>query len=148
MGKVSESHESFREHIGGEASSDRAFGLTVGSVILAIGIYRWLLGEAGLDWLTALLLIIGALLAGLGWLAARHLAPLNRLWARLGLLLFKVISPVIVFAIFALAVVPIGMLMRARGRDPLRLRKDRELKSYWIERRPPGPAPESMIEQF
>jgi hypothetical protein len=38
--------------------------------------------------------------------------------------------------------------MRALGKDPLRLRRDPEAKTYWIDREPPGPAPETMTEQF
>jgi hypothetical protein len=38
--------------------------------------------------------------------------------------------------------------MRIAGKDPLRLRFDRQAKSYWIERHPPGPDPDSMKNQF
>ncbi len=34
------------------------------------------------------------------------------------------------------------------GKDPLRLRFDRQAKTYWIERGPRGPAPDSMKNQF
>ena len=34
------------------------------------------------------------------------------------------------------------------GKDRLRLRWDMSVSSYWIQRHPPGPAPESMIHQF
>jgi hypothetical protein len=44
--------------------------------------------------------------------------------------------------------VPTGLLMRACGRDPLRLKPDPEASTYWVERDPPGPKPESMIHQF
>lgn len=43
---------------------------------------------------------------------------------------------------------PIGLIMRARGKDLLRLKFDRAARSYWIERDPPGPPPETMRKQF
>ena len=50
--------------------------------------------------------------------------------------------------IYGTTMVPIGLMMRANGRDPLRLKLDSKADSYWIPRDPPGPAPESMINQF
>jgi hypothetical protein len=38
--------------------------------------------------------------------------------------------------------------MRAWGKRPLNIELDREAKSYWIERKPPGPEPETMKQQF
>jgi hypothetical protein len=46
------------------------------------------------------------------------------------------------------AVLPTGLVMRALGKDLLRLRLKPETDSYWIVRQPPGPAPESMVDQF
>jgi len=43
---------------------------------------------------------------------------------------------------------PTGLIMRLFGKDPLRLRFDAEAKSYWIQREPPGPEPDSMRNQF
>jgi hypothetical protein len=38
--------------------------------------------------------------------------------------------------------------LRMRGKDPLRLRFEKDAPSYWIMRQPPGPAPRSMTRQF
>ena len=76
------------------------------------------------------------------------LAPLNRLWFRFGLLLHKIVSPVVLAIMFFLVFTPTGMIMRALGKDPLRLRLDKNATSYWIERTPPGPSPESLGDQF
>ena len=68
------------------------------------------------------------------------LAPLNRLWLKFGLLLYKVVNPVILGLLFFVTIMPIGLLMRACGKDFLRLRLDRGAKSYWIERDAAGAA--------
>ena len=46
------------------------------------------------------------------------------------------------------AIAPIGLVMRMFGKDFLRLKLDRNAKSYWIDRAPPGPPPQSMKNQF
>ena len=76
------------------------------------------------------------------------LKPLNRLWFKFGLLLHKVVNPIMMAFVFFGAVLPSGLVMRALGKDPLRLKRQPDANSYWIERRPPGPAPKSMKDQF
>ncbi len=76
------------------------------------------------------------------------LAPLNRAWFKFGLLLHKVVTPIVMALVFYGTVLPTGLVMRAIGKRPLRLSRQPELKSYWIVREPPGPAAESMKDQF
>jgi hypothetical protein len=59
-----------------------------------------------------------------------------------------VVNPVVLGLIYLSTIVPIGLLMRLRGRDLLSLKFDRQAASYWMVREPPGPAPETMIRQF
>jgi hypothetical protein len=63
-------------------------------------------------------------------------------------LLHKVVNPIVMALMFFGAVLPTGVVMRALGKDPLRLKWQPDGNSYWIERRPPGPTPESMKDQF
>ena len=58
------------------------------------------------------------------------------------------ISPLVLALLFYCTVTPIGLLMRAAGKDPLRMRKAPSATSYWISREPPGPAPDTMRNQF
>lgn len=140
-------HEPIEAHERIEGPSDRSFGLTVGGILAALGLLKALLftGWTPLAW--ALLLVGGALVA-VALLRAPLLAPLNRAWLRLGLLLFKIVNPIVMFLIYATTVVPIGLWMRLLGKDLLRLRRDPTAASYWIPREPPGPTPESMRNQF
>ena len=140
-------HESLVEHGPPPGGSDRNFGLTVGGILLALGLVRGLLGS-GFGALTLALLVAGALLALTALVAAPRLAPLNRLWTRLGLLLASVVNPVLLSLIFVLAFVPAGLLMRLFRHDALRLKRQPDGVSYWIAREPPGPAPETMRNQF
>ena len=105
----------------------------------------WLLAVAAVGY-SLCAATAGFLLVALGFPSI--LAPLNRLWLRFGLLLHRIVSPLVLGIMFFLVITPMGLLMRAFGKDLLRLKFDRAAASYWIERTPPGPPPESMADQF
>jgi len=73
---------------------------------------------------------------------------LNKLWFHFGLLLHKIVSPLVMGLLFFVTVTPIGLLMRTLGKTPLKLEFDKDADSYWILRDPPGPAPDTMKRQF
>ena len=84
----------------------------------------------------------------LGIVAPRILHPLNVAWARLGILLGRIITPVVMFVVYAVSVVPIGLALRLFGKDLLGLKRREDPASYWVHREPPGPPPESLKDQF
>jgi hypothetical protein len=86
--------------------------------------------------------------AGIAMVRPALLAPLNRLWTKFGLLLHKITSPVIMGFLFFVVIAPFGLVMRCLGKDLLHLRFDPAAASYWIERVPPGPPPETIKNQF
>lgn len=128
-------------------STDRSFGLTFAAVFAFLGCMPLVLhGLAArpVYWL----LVLAALFLALSLTMARVLRPLNRLWFKFGSLLNSIVSPVIIVLLYAIAFVPVGTLMRASGKDPLRVRGRRGAASHWIPREPPGPDAESLREQF
>lgn len=72
----------------------------------------------------------------------------NRMWAKLALLLHRIVSPVAMALLFYICFVPAAIISRWRGQDALRLKFAPEASTYWIERNPPGPPAGSMIHQF
>ena len=77
------------------------------------------------------------------------LRPLNRVWAALAKALSRITTPVICALLFYCVVTPVALLLRMRGKDSLRLRKDSTARTYWIERETPGaPFADSMRLQF
>jgi hypothetical protein len=64
------------------------------------------------------------------------------------LLLGKVVNPIVLGLMFFLVFTPAALFLRLAGKDPLRLKRPKDAKSYWIPRDPPGPPPESMRLQF
>ena len=124
--------------------SDRAFGI-VFAVVFA-GFSAWLAYGGNGAWPVAL--GAAAVFLAVAWRAPGALAPLNRLWTRFGLLIHRVVSPVVLGFLFFAVITPTGLVMRALGKDPLRLARDPAATSYWIRRQPPGPAPDTMRNQF
>jgi hypothetical protein len=61
--------------------------------------------------------------------------PLNRAWHQLGLLMGKIVSPLVLGFIFFLILTPLALVLRVFGRDPLRLKKS-SARSFWIQREP------------
>jgi Na+/H+ antiporter NhaB len=145
---LAQTHEDFEEHVALRTASDRSFGLWVGGILAAIGVVRLLLHLPSVGVLAPPMIAVGLVLVALGLTAAHRLAPLNRAWTRLGLVMFKVVSPIVLFLLYATVFVPVGFLMRAKKYDPMRRRREPEAPSYWIPREPPGPAPETMINQY
>ncbi len=124
--------------------SDRSFGIVFAVVFSITGVWPLLHGEAARPWWLGAALVI----AVIGLVRPRTLAPFNRLWARFGRMLHSVMSPVILGLLFYLVVTPTGLLMRVTGRRPLGLLRKPADATYWIVRDPPGPSPESMKNQF
>jgi len=124
--------------------SERSFGLTMAAALAFIGIAPSLRGAALRVW--ALGLAVAFLLCALA--APRLLAPLNRLWHRLGLAMHAVLNPIVMALIFYGAILPTGLVLRLLDKDPLRLKWEPGAKSYWVVREPSGPGPGSMSKQF
>jgi large-conductance mechanosensitive channel len=125
--------------------SERSFGLTfVGFFALVAAWQAWagrpvvgaILGGAAAS--TLLVTLVRPLL----------LRPLNRAWMKFGALMHAVVNPVVLGAMFFVVIAPIAIVMRRCGRDALRRRLDPHAPSYWVRRDPPGPAPDSLPNQF
>src|SRR5262245_56555432 len=134
-------HEDFTRKETLQGSSDRSFGFVMAAFFGLVALFPLLHGTlSSIRW-WALVVAATFLACALLWTAP--LRPLNRWWLKLGLLLSKIVSPIVMMVLFYAIVTPIGVLMRWAGKDPLRLRRNAGA-SYWIAREPPGPAPESM----
>jgi nitrate reductase NapE component len=137
-------HEDFSRTHEVKASSNRSFGWVFTAVFLIIAV--WPLVSGGMvRWWS---LSVAAAFALVTVAAPKLLALPNRLWLRFGLLLNRIISPVVLALLFYFVVTPMGALMRVFGKDTLRLRRHATDTSYWIKRDPPGPKPDSMNHQF
>ena len=109
--------------------SNKSFGIVFFIVFLLLGFYPLLNDENVRVWS----LVIALIFLALGLLNSKLLLPLNKIWFKFGILLGKIVSPLIMGIIFFLVVTPIGLFMRILGKDLLNLKFNTQ-KSYWIER--------------
>ena len=113
--------------------SNRNFGLVFFVFFLIIGLWP-LLGTNEIRYWSIFFSIIFFLL---GITNSKLLNPLNKIWFNFGILLGKMISPLVMGIIFFLVVTPIGVIMRVFGKDILSLKHNKKNKSYWIEKNGP-----------
>ncbi len=113
-------------------AESRRFSWQVGSVLVLIGAVGAWQGRAWGAGVT----VAGVLLAATGAAVPQLLVPAWRAWQLLGRALNKVVSPVVLAALYILVVTPMGLLRRTFGRSPLS--RDPGAASYWVERKRPA----------
>ena len=113
-------------------SSNRSFGFVFFVVFLLIALYPLINnGEVKLwSLITSIIFLV------LGLLNSKFLNPFNKLWFKFGIILGKIISPLIMGIIFFLVVTPTGLIMRLLRKDILSLKYNQN-NSYWIEKKGP-----------
>ncbi len=144
MVKKAAIHEDYGRKEAIKTGSDRSFGIVFAVVFTVIGL--WPLAGGGDVRLWAL--GVGSAFALAALVAPASLKPFNRLWFRFGLLLHRVVNPLVMGLLFFVTITPMAWGLRLLGKDPLKRRFDPNVATYWIERRPPGPEPKSMKYQF
>lgn len=137
-------HEDFSRRGAERVSSDRVFGLLFAVVFGAIGLSPLVHASPPRYWMLvpALAFFVVAVVKP----ALLH--PFNSVWSKFGLFLHRIVTPIVMAILFFGTVTPIAFILRALGKDPLRLKLDRASRTYWIARSPPGPSPESIKNQF
>ena len=113
-------------------SSNRSFGIVFFVVFFLIAIYP-ILNESDIRIWS---LIISIIFLILGLLNSKILSPLNKIWFKFGILLGKIVSPLVMGLIFFVVVTPIGILMRIMNKDLLNLKFNKK-STYWIEKNEP-----------
>lgn len=127
-----------------ELPTERRFGVLFAAIFAVLALVSLYRGGAVWPWVHGLLALGFATLAA--WLP-RGLAPLNRAWFQLGLLMGRVVSPVVLGVLYFGLITPVACIGRWLGRDELQLQKQPR-PSHWIDREPTGPAPDSYKNQF
>ncbi len=126
-------------------SSNRSFGLVMATFFLIVTVVSaWKRNWVPLWYWPAL----SASFAFFALALPKALTPLNRAWTLLGMLLHKVMNPLVMGLLFFGFITPFGFLFRWVKGDPLRLKIDRCAPSYWIERSPEDQPGGGMANQF
>ena len=113
-------------------SSNRSFGIVFFIFFLIVSLYP-LLNE---NELRLWALIISVIFLVLGLIDSIILTPLNKSWFKFGILLGKIVSPIVMGVVFFLVVTPISLIMKLFGKDILNIKKNKK-QTYWIEKTGP-----------
>ena len=123
-----------------KVSSNKSFGIVFSIFFLLISVYLLLNNDPIYYWF----LFVSFIFLVLGLMNSKILSPLNLLWFKFGILLGKIVSPVVMGIIFFLVVTPISIILKIFGKDILNLKFNNN-KTYWIEK--DGPK-SNMKKQF
>ena len=124
--------------------NNRNFGIVIGVFFIILGIRLTLKDNA---------LCYGAFPVAMVFLLISLFAPerlrsLNRLWTGIGVKMGSIMTPVTMLIIYVIAVLPTAVILRRLGKDPLRLKLDKNTHSYWLKRADAAGPLGTMKNQF
>ena len=122
-------------------SSNRNFGLVFFFIFLVVSIWPLTHNESPRIWSA----IISLAFLILVLTRSKLLTPLNRLWAKFGIILGSIIAPIVMGVVFFLVITPIGLVMKIIGKDLLSINYDKKKETYWVKRDKPT---STMKQQF
>lgn len=128
------------------ARSVRQFGYLLATVAALLAFWALLRERTG-GGAPAAALVALALLAVTRW-RTRWLERPHRLWMGLGMLLGRIVSPIVLAILFFGVITSVALVQRLAGRDELRLRMRRGASSHWQPREPAGPPSDSFDHQY
>tara|TARA_Y100000588_G_scaffold49254_1_gene46372 strand:+ start:1658 stop:2056 length:399 start_codon:yes stop_codon:yes gene_type:complete len=121
--------------------SERSFGIIFSIVFLIFSFYPSFSYQQVRLWA----LVVSALFFLISILQPSMLKSLNFLWFKFGMLLGRIISPIVMGLVFVFAIIPTGIFIRLMGKDPLQRKFLKNKNSYWIPRKT---SRQSMKNQF
>jgi len=127
-----------------KSSSNRSFGLVMSGCCVVIALYPLVSANTPNWWLLA----VGAVFLLLALAKPEVLGPLNYVWTGIGLAMGKVVNPIVLGLMYFIIISPVAIGMKLAGRDPLSRGFDTDLETYWQDKVPAGPTPETMKNQF
>ena len=124
--------------------SNRNFGIFFFTVFLVLGVY-FLFQKTVI--LSFTFILISSIFLTLALMKPLKLTYLNKLWMKFGIVLGKIVSPIILGAIFFVIFTSFAIIMKLFERDELNLKMKRK-KSYWKNRQNVSKKNKSFKNQF
>ena len=109
--------------------SNRNFGIVFAIVFMIVALWPLLNQNEIRVWS----LTISFIFLVLGLINSKLLSPLNKGWFKFGLILGRIIAPIVMGIVFFLVVTPTGLIMKALGKDLLKLKKNTN-STYWLDK--------------
>lgn len=146
MSKAGGIHEQLNKRDDVKAPTERLFGITFAIVFALLAAFTYWHRGATMVFYTVI--IVSLVFAVVTLVAAHLLRPLNLIWLKFGLLLHKVVNPVVMGLLFLVVFSPMGVAMRSIGVDLLRLKRKPAMETNWISWRGEATQDSSMKNQF
>jgi len=114
-----------------DARSYRKFGLTTGAIVIGLFglLIPWLFSLSYVKWPW----VLGGALSLWALLAPTTLKPVYIGWMKFGNVMNWINTRIILGILFYGIFLPIGIVMRVFGKDPMQRKLDRELSSYRVQ---------------
>ena len=109
--------------------SNRSFGIVFSIVFLIVALYPLLNSDSIRIWS----IILSSTFFIFGLLNSNILSPLNRIWFKFGIILGRIVSPIVMGLVFFLVVTPTSLILRLFKKDNLNLKKN-DNRTYWIDK--------------
>ncbi|MBK8944291.1 MAG: hypothetical protein IPM32_03370 [Ignavibacteriae bacterium] len=120
------------EQIDFSEKSLKKFGITIGSILLIIGLYfTWKITP---NIFLTIISIIGILLFVLGITNPKKLSKVYKYWMIFALILGWFVSRIILTILFYIIIAPIGIVTKILGKDFLRISNKSKLDSFWLKK--------------
>jgi Na+/melibiose symporter-like transporter len=115
----------------------RKFGFTVGGIFTVFAVIFFLRHKHHVPFYVSSVAGPTLLLGALVWPPV--LAPIERGWSLLAHALGWINTRILLAFVFFVVLMPVALVMRAVGKDPLERRRDRRRPTYWRTRDPDEP---------
>jgi hypothetical protein len=121
----------------------RRFGLTLGAAFVVLGgVLWWRQREPA----AVVAVALGGTLLLAGIVTPSRLGLVQRAWLGLGAALSRITTPVFMGIVYVAAITPIGLVLRATGRNPLMRARGRS--TCWVARPQATRSRRDMEHQF
>jgi hypothetical protein len=140
---MSGTHEDFGREVRRSGPSNRNFGLVISAALTAIG-FMPLRHHHPMRWWA---LVAASCLVLVTVIKPNLLHSANLIWMRVGLVLGKVVNPIVIALLFFLVFTPVAAILRWMKKDLLGLRINPDADTYWVSRAQ-STAASSMADQF
>ena len=111
-------------------SSNKSFGIVFFIFFIIVSVWLFFKNGEFIIWP----IIVAVVFLILGLTNSKLLTPLNKAWNQFGILLGNFTAPIVMGIIFFLVVTPTGLVVRVMGKDLLRLKKNKDKKTYWVHK--------------
>jgi hypothetical protein len=109
----------------------RNFGLTIGVACSVFGLLFWLRGKSYFVYF----LFCSLPFLFFGILFPIVLKPIQKVWMAFSILLGWIITRIILFILYYFILTPISLIARLFGKDFLKLKINKDAKSYWLKKK-------------